>query len=508
MTIRRPGPGEIRAAGAEIGLTLSEADATSFLGLMQGLFDSYDIVDAMVETLPEVRYPRTPGLRPLAEDNPYGAWAVLSTIRGANRGPLLGKTVAIKDNVCVAGLAMQNGASILEGYVPEIDATIVTRLLDAGAEIRGKAVCEYYCASGGSHTSVPGPVENPAVPGHNAGGSSSGSAALVAAGVVDMATGGDQGGSIRIPASFCGTVGLKPTHGLVPYTGIFAVEVTVDHAGPITRTVADNALMLDAIAGPDGLDPRQCALPDTLVGGSDGRYVRALSRGVAGMRIALVTESLAMPGAEEAVNARLRETAATLKRLGAQVSEISMPLHAVGAAIWTPIFLEGATELMMRQNAYGTNMKGVFLESLLDAHARWRDRADELSETLKLGILMGHYMSSRHRGRYYGRAQNLNRALTAAYDAALVEHDLLLMPTTPMAAQPLPAPGASREEIVAAAFSMLPNTAPTCATGHPAISLPCGLTADGRPVGAQLVGARWGEETIYRAAAALETALR
>ncbi|MEM6973145.1 MAG: amidase [Pseudomonadota bacterium] len=505
MTIRRPGPDEIRTAGAELGLTLSEADATSFLGLMQGLFDSYDIVDAMVEPLPEVRYPRTPGHRPEPADNPYGAWAVLSTIKGAPRGPLMGKTVAIKDNVCVAGLAMQNGASILEGYVPEIDATIVTRLLDAGAEIRGKAVCEYYCASGGSHTSVPGPVENPAVPGHNAGGSSSGSTALVAAGIVDMATGGDQGGSIRIPASFCGVVGLKPTHGLVPYTGIFAVELTVDHAGPITRTVADNALMLDAMAGPDGLDPRQTGLPDLR---GDGRYVHALSRGIAGLRIALVSESLAMPGAEDAVNDKLRVTAAILRRLGAHVTEISMPLHAVGAAIWTPIFLEGATELMMRQNAFGTNMKGVFLESLLDAHARWRDRADELSETLKLGILMGHYMSSRHRGRYYGRAQNLNRALTAAYDAALAEHDLLLMPTTPMAAQPLPPPGASREEIVAAAFSMLPNTSPTCATGHPAISLPCGSTLDGRPVGAQLVGPRWGEETIYRAAAALETALR
>ncbi|MEM9783168.1 MAG: amidase [Pseudomonadota bacterium] len=504
MTIRRPTAGEVREAGAELGLTLSPADAESFLGLMQGLFDSYDIVDTLVEPLPEVRYPRTPGHRPEPDDNPYGAWAVRSTIKGATRGPLLGKTVAIKDNVCVAGLPMQNGASILDGYVPEIDATIVTRLLDAGAEIRGKAVCEYYCASGGSHTSVPGPVENPAVAGHNAGGSSSGSAALVAAGIVDMATGGDQGGSIRIPASFCGIVGLKPTHGLVPYTGIFAVELTVDHAGPMTRTVADNALMLEAIAGPDGLDPRQAGLPADR---KPGRYVQSLAHGVAGLNVAMVTESFAMPGAERAVNDRVRAAGDTLSRLGAHVTEISMPLHAVGAAIWTPIFLEGATELMMRQNAYGTNMKGVFLESLLDAHARWRDRADELSETLKLGILMGHYMSSRHRGRFYGRAQNLNRRLSAEYDAALAEHDLLLMPTTPMAAQPLPPPGASREAVVAAAFSMLPNTAPTCATGHPAISLPCGLTPDGRPVGAQLVGPRWGEETIYRAAAALETAI-
>ncbi|MEM6488125.1 MAG: amidase [Pseudomonadota bacterium] len=509
MTIRRPDAAEIAAAGAELGLTLDDAAAESFLGMMQGLFDSYDIVDAMADPLPPVRYPRAPARRPDPADNPYGAWAARGLIRGAKRGPLSGKTVAIKDNVAVAGWPMQNGASILEGYVPEIDATIVERLLDAGAEIHGKSVCEYYCASGGSHTAASGPVENPAVAGGNAGGSSSGSAALVGAGIVDMATGGDQGGSIRIPASFCGIVGLKPTHGLVPYTGIFAVELTVDHAGPMTRTVAENAAMLEAIAGPDGLDPRQAAIPPATTGEphTAAPYTGALGLGAGGLRIGVVRESFAMPGAEAAVNDAVMAAAAVLGRIGARVGEISLPLHAQGAAIWTPIFLEGATDLMMRQNAYGTNMKGVFLESLMDAHARWHGRADELSETLKLGILMGHYMASRHRGRFYGRAQNLNRRLTAAYDAALAEHDLLLMPTTPMAAQPLPPPGASREAVIAAAFSMLPNTAPTCATGHPAISIPCGPTPDGRPVGLQLVGRKWDEVTIYRAAAALESAL-
>ena len=497
MAIRRPSASDLQEAGRELGLALSETDAQSFLGLMQGLFEAYDAVDEMVEPLPEVKYPRTPGARPAAAENPFGAWAVKTTIKGAAHGKLAGKTIAIKDNVCVAGVPMMNGASVLEGYVPEIDATIVTRLLDAGGEIHGKAVCEYYCASGGSHTSATGPVENPAVAGHNAGGSSSGSAALVAAGIVDMATGGDQGGSIRIPAAYCGVVGLKPTHGLVPYTGIFAVELTVDHAGPITRTVADNALMLEVMAGPDGLDPRQQGAPAQ-------PYTRALSQGVAGLRIALVAEGFGQPGAEPEVEARVREAAERLAAMGARVEEVSIPLHRAGAAIWTPIFLEGATELMMRQNAYGTNMKGVFLESLMDAHARWRSRADELSETLKLGILTGHYMASRNRGRYYGKAQNLNRALTAAYDRALGAHDLLLMPTTPMAATALPPPGAPREEVVARAFEMIPNTAPFCATGHPSISVPVAPTADGRPVGAMLTGRHLDESSLYRAAAALE----
>jgi amidase len=501
MTVRRPNVGELQQAARELGLNLSDADAASFHGLMQGQLDAYDLVDDMVAPLPEVKYPRTPGVRPQPEDNPYGAWAVKTRIQGARRGKLTGKRVAIKDNVCVAGVPMMNGASILEGYVPEIDATIVTRMLDEGADILGKSVCEYYCASGGSHTSANGVVENPIVPGHNAGGSSSGSTALVMANLVDMATGGDQGGSIRIPASYCGAVGLKPTHGLVPYTGIFAVELTVDHAGPITRTVADNALMLEVMAGPDGLDPRQSGAPAQ-------PYTQALAKGVAGLRIGVVPEGFGMLGAEAEVDKRVREAAERLAHTGAHVRDISVPLHAAGAAIWTPIFLEGATDLMMRGNAYGTNMKGVFLESLMDAHARWRDRADELSETLKLGILTGHYMSSRNRGRYYGKAQNLNRLLTADYNRALGEVDLLLMPTTPMATTPLPGPNASREEIIGRAFEMVANTAPTCVTGHPAISVPVGKTSDGRPIGAMLIARHLDEMTLYRAAAALEACYR
>jgi len=501
MAVRRPNAKELQQAARELGLNLSDADAVSFHGLMQGQLDAYDLVDDMVAPLPEVKYPRAPGVRPGPDDNPYGAWAVKTRIQGARLGKLTGKRVAIKDNVCVAGVPMMNGASILEGYVPEIDATIVTRMLDEGADILGKSVCEYYCASGGSHTSANGVVENPIVPDHNAGGSSSGSTALVMANLVDMATGGDQGGSIRIPASYCGAVGLKPTHGLVPYTGIFAVELTVDHAGPITRTVADNALMLEVMAGSDDLDPRQSGAPAQ-------PYTQALAKGVAGLRIGVVPEGFGLPGAEAEVDKRVREAAERLAHTGAQVRDISVPLHAAGAAIWTPIFLEGATDLMMRGNAYGTNMKGVFLESLMDAHARWRDRADELSETLKLGILTGHYMSSRNRGRYYGKAQNLNRLLTADYNRALGEVDLLLMPTTPMATTRLPGPNASREEIIGRAFEMVANTAPTCATGHPAISVPVGKTSDGRPIGAMLIARNLDEMTLYRAAAALEACYR
>ena len=144
---------------------------------------------------------------------------------------------------------MMNGASTLEGYMPDTDATIVTRILDAGGTIIGKTHCEYFCFSGGSHTNATGPVHNPHKMGYSSGGSSSGSGVVVATGEADMAIGGDQGGSIRIPASFCGIYGMKGTHGLVPYTGVMPIEITIDHTGPMTRNVRDNALLLEVLAG-------------------------------------------------------------------------------------------------------------------------------------------------------------------------------------------------------------------------------------------------------------------
>lgn len=216
MTAQRPTLSQLKDITLELGMHLSDDRIQEFHTVMQGTLDAYDVVDALPDFLPPVLYPRTAGTRPSGEENPLNAWYVKTEIRGAPRGPLHGKTVAIKDNVCVAGVPMMNGASTLKGYTPDVDATIITRLLDAGATILGKAHCEYFCLSGGSHTNATGPVHNPHKMGYSAGGSSSGSGALVGGGFVDMAIGGDQGGSIRMPASFCGCYGMKPTHGLVP----------------------------------------------------------------------------------------------------------------------------------------------------------------------------------------------------------------------------------------------------------------------------------------------------
>lgn len=498
MTVQRPTHAQMKEIIEELGMHMSDARIQEFLDVMQGTLDAYDVVDSLPDYLPPVLYPRTSGHRPTPDENPMNAWYVKTEIKGAPRGPLLGKSVALKDNVCLAGVPMMNGASTLKGYTPDIDATIVTRLLDAGATIVGKAHCEYFCLSGGSHTNATGAVHNPHKHGYSAGGSSSGSGALVGAGLVDMAIGGDQGGSIRMPASFCGIYGMKPTHGLVPYSGIMPIENTIDHAGPMTQTVMDNALMLEVIAGADGLDPRQYDV-------RTDKYTAAVNRGVSGLRIGMVKEGFGHEQSEADVDAKVRAGAELFRRLGATVDEISIPWHLYGPAIWTPIGLEGLTNQMMIGNGFGTGWEGLYTTSLLDYHSNWRSRADELSDTLKISMFVGQYHLKHTRGRYYAKAQNLARQLREEYNKVLASYDLLLMPTTPMKATPLPPPDSPLALWTQRAFEMLPNTSPFDVTGHPAMSIPCGMS-DGLPVGLQLVGRRYEESTIYRAAGAFEQA--
>src|SRR3954470_24127385 len=331
MAVQLPTPSQLLDIADDIGLDLTESDVTSFLGLLGPTVAAYNVVDSMADNLPPVRYPRTPGYRPSGDENAYNAWYIKSTVHGAAEGKLKGKTVVLKDNIMLAGVPMMNGAATLEGYVPNVDATVAMRILDAGGTIVGKSHCEFYCLSGGSHTSALGPVHNPRRMGYSAGGSSSGSGALVAAGEVDMALDGDQGGSIRMPASFCGIYGMKPTHGLVPYSGIMPIELTLDHTGPMTATVEDNALLLEVLAGPDGLDPRQYSTAPVPA------YRDQMGGGIKGMRIALVKEGFGHPQSQEANDALVREAADRLKGLGAIVEEVSIPMHLLGAAIWLPV---------------------------------------------------------------------------------------------------------------------------------------------------------------------------
>jgi len=499
MSVKAPSTEQLQAVACELGLSLGPEDLAEFgEGVAATIAAYYAPLDREPDHLPEVRYPRSPGHRPDAAEDPLHAWYVKTSVKGPRRGRLAGRTVVLKDNICLAGVPMMNGASTLEGYVPDIDATVVERVLDAGGEIVGKAHCEYFCFSGGSHTNATGPTHNPHKHGYSAGGSSSGCAALVGAGQVDMAIGGDQGGSIRIPASFCGAYGMKATHGLVPYTGIFPIELTLDHTGPITATTADNALLLEVVAGADGLDPRQYAPRPK-------RYTRALEEGVEGLRIGIVGEGFGHPHSDARVDDAVRAAARIFERLGAQVEEISVPMHRDGMTVWAVIAIEGTVELMMKGNGMGTNWRGLYVTGLVDAHRAWRQRADSLAEGLKLGMLIAQYMHKHYGGRYYAKAQNMSRKLRAAYDAALDSYDLLLMPTAPILPPALPPINASRAEMMAPGFDPITNTAPFDCSGHPAMSLPC-AKVDGLPVGMMLVARHWDEPTIYRASHAFEQA--
>lgn len=506
---------ELKDIAKKYHFSLDDEQAGWFLGLIEGSLPAYQRVGQIPdETLP-VKYPRTPGYRPDESDNPYNAWQRKCSIKGAESGKLAGKKVAVKDPTSVAGVPTSAGSAVVESFVPDIDATVVTRILDAGAEITGKATCEDMCISGGSVGSIPLPVKNPITLEHSAGGSSSGSAALVCAGEVDMALGADQGGSIRLPASQCGVVGLKATYGLVPYTGIFPIENSLDHVGPITKNVEDCALLLEVIAGRDGeLDPRQKGEIKT------AEYTKALTGDAKGLKVGILQEGfgwgdLMFVGDDEATTTMRKECKETdeavmsaaqqFEKIGAAVSKISMPMHLDGPSIYTPIFIEGIARQMFDGNGFLLGHKGYYPTSAAMAYGRARKaEGDNFSDLSKLIMLMGEYMYEKYQGRYYYKAQNQALRLSREYDKALEEVDVLLMPTmAPYGkAMKLTHPH-TVESYITETFNYHINTCIHDATGHPAISIPCGLV-DGLPVGMMLVGKKFDESTVLRAAHAFE----
>ncbi|MEZ5102307.1 MAG: amidase [Thermoleophilia bacterium] len=493
----------------DFGIELTEDDAEDFRSLMVGTMDSYRRVETYPELRPEVKYPRTPGYRPAAEDNPFNAWYWRCRIEGADSGPLKGVEVGIKDCISVAGVPMMNGCQVFEGFVPDVDATVVTRLLDAGATVVGKTNAADCSFSGSGHTCAHGPVRNPRRPTHSPGGSSKGSGAAVAAGDVTMALGADQGGSIRIPGAWCGIVGMKPTYGLVPYTGCMMIEMTLDTCGPMTDTVESAARMLSAIAGPDPLDPRQRGVcpPDWV---SD--YLPALGAGVQGLRIGVVREGFdqpegaigGLPGSDPGVDAAVRATIQRLEAAGAIATEISIPMHVDAFHVWNVVAIEGATEFMLKGRGAGTNWEGFYNTNLIDMVGRGFDsRATDFPTTVKLLLLLGEHMYRAYHGRYYAKAQNVRHLTRRAYDDALASYDVLVMPTIPIVSKPIPERDAAIPDSVFHSLCMIQNTPQFNVTGHPAISVPCGVV-DGLPVGFQVVGRHFDDLTVLRVADAVE----
>ena len=301
-----------------------------------------------------------------------------------------------------------------------------------------------------------------------------------------MSIGGDQGGSIRIPASWSGIVGLKPTYGLVPYTGAMMIEMTMDHLGPMTDTVENTARMLTAIAGEDPLDPRQRGL---IPAGLDMDYVTGLDAGCKGVKVGVLKEGFdqgageeswgdtGLPPGDAVVSEKVRAAVDRLAGEGAEVTEVSNPRHEDAYHVWVPICVEGAQSVMLKGNNTGTNWRGFYNTQLLDNVAKGaRARPNDMGVMVKYVLLFGEYMQSEYYNRYYAKAQNLRGQITQSYDDLLESCDVLVMPTTAILPTPIPDNDAPLRERIVRTLDMIHNTCQFDATGHPAISVPCGVS--------------------------------
>ncbi len=496
---------DLERLASSLGLELNKEEIDTYLEEIQGKYEQLEYLAGLKFTSSQASRATPTISYPSPNNNEHGAWRTQFSLSYDTRtnGPLQGKRIAIKDNVSIAGIPMSIGSSLLKNYVPQRDATLVTRILEAGGTIVGTTTCEDLCSSGGSHTSYPSVVRNPRDHHRMAGGSSSGSAVVVATGEVDIAIGADQGGSIRIPSSWCGVFGLKPTWGLVPYTGVASVDPTLDHVGPIARTVEDLALALEAMAGRDDRDHRQrmaqvpARLPEYLAESRIAPY---------NLRVAVLQEGFHWPDlSEDVVDDACEDVVTTLVKHGVKVSRVSIPLHRRAVMTWGGIAAEGTWAVMYRDNTNGYGYKGFYDTDLAEIWGNTlRTVPNQLPVTVKFNLLYGAYLASIYHGNFYGAAQNFLPTLTAVYDQALQEYDALLLPTTPQRAPLFPSPNSSIKVQLDAAYNMVCNVAPFNATGHPALNVPI-QSYDGLPIGYMLVTKRFKDDTLLRLARCFES---
>lgn len=507
---------EVSVIAAKYGYEFKGNEKAEFTQLLAATSNALQFVSEMEDYQPEPDLEMTPRESiyfPKKSENKDNAWAYRFNL--AHKSPssdlLKDKTLCIKDNICVAGVPCLIGTETFTDWVPKTDATIITRILDAGGVIKGKAVCENLSMSAASYTAATGPIDNPYAKGYSAGGSSSGTANLVAKGEVDLGIGADQGGSIRIPASLCGLVGFKATHGLVPYTGCVSNEAVIDFLGPITRTVFDNALLLEVIAGVDGLDDRQRA--GTPFPNQVPKYSKILletkAAGVKGLRIGILKEGLSSKIMDKGVEAKFRAAASVFEKLGATVEEVNVPMHNLAPAIFGAASRQGGA---MGRAGRASGRRQVMLTDLYEKMLPCTAASmDKMSAVSKNSVFGGDYGWDRF-PNVYAKAINLCRKLSEAYDDALKKFDVLIMPTTITPADPLPAETDSAITKMSKTIGKLDNTCPFNATGHPALAFPIGFVSAKEdqsvrvPASMQIVGRQFDEVTCLKAAFAWENA--
>jgi aspartyl-tRNA(Asn)/glutamyl-tRNA(Gln) amidotransferase subunit A len=411
---------------------------------------------------------------------------------GVSPGPLHGVPVAVKDNIAVADMATTAGSRILERYVSPFDATAAARLERAGAVIVGKTVCDEFAMGSSTENSAFGPSRNPWAHDRIPGGSSGGSAVAVAAGLTPIALGSDTGGSIRQPAALCGIVGIKPTYGRVSRYGLLSLASSLDQIGPMSRTVADAALVLEAISGVDSRDA-------TSADRETPNFSSALGRDVTGLRIG-VPNHLLDAGVDADVRQAFDAAIQTLTKLGARVTTIELPHSRVAIPVYYLVLTAEASSNLARYDGvrYGTRAAAASLAELYD-----RSRHAGFGAEVKRRIMLGTYvLSAGYYEAYYLKSQQVRTLIRQDFDRAFETVDVVAVPTTPTAAFRLGERAADPLAMYLA--DIFTVSAPLA--GLPAISVPCGLTASRLPIGLQLTGRAWDEATLFRAADAYERA--
>ena len=502
-----PDVDEVVAVARELGIHLGSDEAVKYREYLieqMGKFDAF--VQARLEEPrpPMVSTAREPGYRPSTEEDPLNAWMWRCRIEGAAEGLLAGKTVSYKDHIAVAGMPMSFGSFALEGFVPDFDATVVTRVLKEGGTIIGKNVMNGLSGGFGTGGAIGdyGRPLNPHNHDHVTGGSSSGSAAAVAAREVDISFGGDQGGSIRIPAAFSGIVGHKPTFGLLSHFGIgFGSDQSIDYTGPMTRTVDDAAATLQATAGHDPYDPRQTRDVPTSID-----VLEQLADGVSGLRIGVLEEGF--NDAEADVRDLVMAAVEVLAEAGADVSQVSIPEHDTIGVAQSALTGEGALAVF-KTGFFGAFTRTYYPASIIAAiNKMWASQADVLAPRSKLSLIAAELSRRNYHGRVYAKAQNVRPTYIKAYDTAFADLDMIVMPTCIMTAPRNHTPGsyleAVEDNLATINSSGSRNTQPFNYTGHPALALPVGKSPKGLPVSMQLVGRFYDDPLLMRAAYAYQ----
>ncbi len=410
--------------------------------------------------------------------------------RGEDRGPLHGIPVAVKDNMCTRGLETTCSSQILAGYRPPYDATAVTRLREAGAVIVGKTNLDEFAMGSSTENSAYGPTRNPWDTERVPGGSSGGSAAAVATGSALAALGSDTGGSIRQPASLCGVVGMKPTYGLVSRYGLVAFASSLDQIGPLTRTVEDAAVLLEAVAGHDPADATSYRgpLPD---------FTAGLKGGLKGLRVGVVKE-LGGEGYQPQVLGATNQMLNLLAEQGAEVMEVSLPLFEVALSAYYLIAPAECSANLARFDGmrYGLSIKGPTASATMA-----ETRSEGFGPEVIRRILLGTYaLSAGYFDAFYGQAQKVRSLLQIQFDQAYRKVDVLVSPTTPTTAFRL---GEKTRDPLAMYQSDI-CTIPSNLSGHPAISVPIGLDSGGLPIGFQVMAPALGEQVMLRVASEVE----